>query len=66
MDTLSARVFDVQHDLHLLDVIAAATVAARERVAVSVTSTFGPLDLRYEDAVDRKHLHDHTRPVDEQ
>lgn len=57
---------DLRHDLHLLDVIAAAGVAARERAAVAVGSTFDPLDLRYEQAVDRTHLHDHTRPADEQ
>jgi len=56
----------VEHDLHLLDVIDAVALAATERAAIPVSSSFGPLDLRYDDAADRTHLHDHTRPADEQ
>jgi predicted dehydrogenase len=57
------------HDLHLLDVVDAARRATAERAAVPVTSRFRPLDLRPEELAEpraRHHLHDHTRPPDEQ
>lgn len=54
------------HDLHLLDVVAAARVSAAERAAASVQSSFAPLDLRLEAPSRVEHLHDHTRPSDEQ
>jgi predicted dehydrogenase len=57
------------HDLHVLDVVDAARRAAVERAAVAVSSRFEPLDLRLEEvahARNRHHLHDHTRPPDEQ
>ena len=54
------------HDLHLLDVVAAARVAAEERVAVRVGSGFERLELRLEPPSGVEHLHDHTRPADEQ
>jgi predicted dehydrogenase len=53
-------------DLHVLDVIEAARISAREHRMVGVTSTFEPLDLRVEIGAARHHLHDHTRPADEQ
>jgi predicted dehydrogenase len=56
----------IDHDLHLLDVVAAARVAAAERSAVPVDSSFAPLELRYESPAGVQHLHDHTRPADEQ
>jgi predicted dehydrogenase len=55
----------LEQDLHLLDVIEAATVAARERRAVAVGSSFAPLDLR-PTATETRHVHDRTRPPDEQ
>ena len=56
----------LEHDLHLLDVIAAARVSAVERAAVRVDSAFAPLDLRLAPPKGIEHLHDHTRPADEQ
>ena len=56
----------LDHDLHLLDVVAAARISAAERAAVSVDSSFVPLDLRLEPPLRVEHLHDHTRPSDEQ
>jgi predicted dehydrogenase len=53
-------------DVHLLEVIEAATVAATEGRAVEVQSGFPPLDsLRFE-ARTEAHVHDRTRPADEQ
>jgi predicted dehydrogenase len=56
----------LEHDLHLLDVIEVSTRAAKEKQALPVESRFEPLDLRLEERQDRHHLHDHTRPADEQ
>lgn len=56
---------ELEQDLHLLDVLAAAAAAARSGGTVAVTSTFAPLPLRLE-RVSGPHVHDHTRPVDEQ
>ena len=56
----------LDQDLHLLEVIEASSKAAREKGAVPVQSCFQPLDLRLEERHDRHHLHDHTRPADEQ
>ena len=61
-----APLADPAHDLHLLDVIDAARLAARERAAVPVASTFGPLDLALELPSGAHDVHDHTRPLDEQ
>jgi len=57
---------NLDHDLHLLEVIEASTMAAKEKRAIAVESRFEPLDLRLEERQDRHHLHDHTRPADEQ
>jgi predicted dehydrogenase len=60
---------DLAHDIHLLEIIEAARRAARERTAVKVASRFRPLDLRSEGLKAlhaRHHVHDHTRPEDEQ
>ncbi len=60
---------DPLHDLHLIDVIEAVRRAVKERATVPVASRFGPLDLMPEALAvrhDRHHLHDHTRPSDEQ
>jgi predicted dehydrogenase len=56
----------LHHDLHLLDVVEAARASAGERRAVPVESSFDALDLRLEPASRIQHLHDHTRPSDEQ
>jgi hypothetical protein len=64
-----APLADLAHDLHLLEVIAAARRAARERVAVPIVSRFRPLNLRPKNSETRhaRHrVHDHTRPEDEQ
>ncbi len=60
---------DLGQDLHLLDVIEAARRSAREGVAIPVASRFSPLDLSTDGfAAPRAahHVHDHTRPEDEQ
>jgi predicted dehydrogenase len=56
----------LDHDLHLLEVIEASSKAAIEKRAIAVESRFSPLDLRIEERPERHHLHDHTRPADEQ
>ena len=61
-----APLTDAHHDLHLLDVIDAARVSAAEHRPVDLASTFGRLDLAVELGAARHHLHDHTRPADEQ
>ena len=57
---------NVGHDLHLLEVIEAAGTAARERACVRVQSRFTDLNLELQDGHNQHHLHDHTRPADEQ
>jgi predicted dehydrogenase len=54
------------HDLHLLEVIEAARLAAAEHTAIPVRSRFSELNLRIDQGMDRHHLHDHTRPAHEQ
>jgi hypothetical protein len=49
-----------------MEVIEASTKAARENRAIAVQSRFRLADLRLEERQDRHHLHDHTRPADEQ
>jgi hypothetical protein len=52
-------------DVHLHEVIGAATQAARDGRAVAVESRFPPFDaLRLEPAAERSgHVHDRTRPA---
>jgi Predicted dehydrogenases and related proteins len=57
---------NLSHDLHLLEIIEAAERAAREKTSIPVYSRFSDLNLHLEASSDRHHLHDHTRPVDEQ
>jgi len=57
---------DPFHDLHLLEIIEAADRSARERHVVPVQSRFGALHLNLDLSSERHHLHDHTRPADEQ
>jgi predicted dehydrogenase len=56
----------LEHDLHLLEVIEASAKAAKEKRAIPLQSVFPPLSLRLEKRQDRHHLHDHTRPANEQ
>ena len=61
-----APLADPQLDVHLLEVIEAATRAAAEDRAVRVESGFSPLEsLRLEPSGDM-HVHDRTRAADEQ
>jgi len=53
-------------DLHVLDVLDAARRSARSGRPEAPASTFEPLDLTLRVDVERRHLHDHTRPFDEQ
>lgn len=57
---------DPEHDLHLIDVIEACESSAREKRGVAVESRFQPLHLEIHESGGRHHLHDHTRPADEQ
>jgi len=57
---------NLEHDLHLLEVIEASAKAAQQKRTVSVESRFRPLDLTLQERQDRHHLHDHTRPANEQ
>jgi hypothetical protein len=64
-----APLAELTQDLHLLEIIEAAERATRERKAVPVVSRFDPLDLRPEARQVTRghhHIHDHTRPADEQ
>ena len=64
-----APLAELTQDLHLLEIIEAAERATKERKTVAVASRFHPLDLK-PDALqvrrDHHHIHDHTRPADEQ
>jgi predicted dehydrogenase len=54
-------------DVHLIDVIAACGVSAAEARTVSVTSRFEPwTELRLQREAAGHHVHDRTRPADEQ
>jgi predicted dehydrogenase len=57
---------NLEHDIHLIEVIEASSRAAKEKRAIVVQSHFRPLDLRLQQRKHRHHLHDHTRPTDEQ
>jgi predicted dehydrogenase len=54
-------------DLHLIDVIAAAGASASEGRPVGVHSRFEPwVELRLDDGAPARHVHDRTRPAEEQ
>jgi predicted dehydrogenase len=58
---------EITHDLHLLEVIEAAASSANEGRWIAVSSRFREFDLSLrEHRRDLHHLHDHTRPADEQ
>ncbi len=59
-------VHEPSHDLHVLDVIAAARRSVATGGWAAVGSTFDELDLAYELPAGVQHVHDHTRPPDEQ
>ncbi len=64
-----APLAELTQDLHLLEVLEAAQQAAKEARAIPIVSRFRPLDLHpeaFKARADRHHLHDHTRPADEQ
>jgi predicted dehydrogenase len=61
-----APLVDLDHDVHVLDVIAAARRAASEHIPVAVESGFGPLELSLEPDPAAARRHDHTRAPDEQ
>ena len=56
----------IEQDLHLLEIVEVCDKSAREKRAVPVHSRFPVLALQMTERVDRHHLHDHTRPSDEQ
>lgn len=62
----SRPLVDLDHDVHVLDVIAAARQSATERRAVDVQSGFGPLELTLAPDTGAARRHDHTRGPDEQ
>ena len=55
----------IEQDLHLLDVLSAAERSARDNRPVTVTSEFLDLDLTPDEPAP-VHIHDRTRPPDEQ
>jgi len=58
---------EITHDLHLLEVIEAAAASAKVGRWIAIASRFRELDLTLrEHRRDLHHLHDHTRPADEQ
>jgi len=60
---------DLEHDLHLLDVLEAAGRSAKLGRMVTVRRQWagaGPSGAQHIRAVRRHHLHDHTRPTDAQ
>jgi len=64
-----APLADIGQDIHLLEIIEAARLAARNHAAVAVGSRFEPLALGAGDRGSRPtrlHVHDHTRAEDEQ
>src|SRR5215471_18073529 len=56
----------LEHDIHLLEVIEASIRSAKEKRAMAIQSRFAPLNLELAERQDRHHLHDHTRPANEQ
>ena len=60
-------VTNLEQDMHLLEVLDAARRSAAGRAAVALTSRFERVDLRVtRDALGVGHIHDHTRPPEEQ
>jgi predicted dehydrogenase len=62
-----APLTEITHDLHLLEIVEAAERSAKECRWMTISSRFRELDLSLrEQRRDLHHLHDHTRPADEQ
>jgi predicted dehydrogenase len=62
-----APLAEITHDLHLLEIVEAAERSAKEGRWVKISSRFRELNLSLnEQRRDLHHLHDHTRPADEQ
>jgi predicted dehydrogenase len=61
-----APLADPNHDLHVIELLCVASTSARERRAVPVRSRPPRPDLRIDAADTVRHVHDHTRPPDEQ
>lgn len=57
---------DHDHDLHLLEVIDAVAAALQTGAPAQVRSRFVPATAADRPRIVRTHLHDHTRPPDEQ
>jgi predicted dehydrogenase len=60
---------EISHDVHLIEVLEAAERSAKERAWIPVDSRFRDLDLKPEQVtehIDVHHLHDHTRPAEDQ
>ena len=65
--TGDAEALDLDHDLHVLDVVVCARESAgQEGAPVPVSSHFGALHLTYDVPGGLAHVHDHTRPLAEQ
>lgn len=65
--TGSSPAADLEHDIHIVDVLGAAVrSAADDGAPVPVSSEFGPLDLGYDFDPANAVIHDHTRPRQEQ
>jgi predicted dehydrogenase len=64
-----APLAEISHDVHLIEVLDAAERSAKERAWTPVHSRFRALDLKPELVTghrDVHHLHDHTRPTEDQ
>jgi predicted dehydrogenase len=62
-----APLTEITHDLHLLEIVEAAERSAKECRWMTISSRFRELDLSLrEQRRGLHHLHDHTRPADEQ
>jgi hypothetical protein len=65
--TGSSPATDIEHDIHVVEVLAAANKsAANDGRPIPVASTFGPLKLAYDFDPANALIHDHTRPAHEQ
>ena len=67
LTTGSPLATDLEHDIHIVDVLrAAADSAADNGRSVAVSTEFGPLDLSYAFDPAAAVIHDHTRPLQDQ
>ncbi|MGN6791797.1 MAG: Gfo/Idh/MocA family protein [Streptosporangiaceae bacterium] len=65
--TGSSPAADLEHDIHIVDVLGAAVrSAAQDGRPVSVATEFVPLDLTYDFDAATAVIHDHTRPWGDQ